>query len=161
MTKPHEKPVASCPKCGAPIGDTHPYAWCSNCGEKLPSEVIAKLPKIQAVEAARTAATAAAAATPIRPFRGSALSGWFIFFAILDFIAAAVGLLMAFTGSAGEVGTGVTLFAVGISGAFLFLALAKILDYLREAVFRLRNLEEFATPRPNQALQPTAPRSDA
>jgi GYF domain 2 len=30
---------------------------------------------------------------------------------------------------------------------FVFLALAAILDYLKEAVFRLHNLEEFATPR--------------
>jgi len=86
-------------------------------------------------------------AASVRPFRGSALSGWFIFFAVLDFIAATIGLLMAFMGSGSEVATGVTLFAVGISGGFLFLALAKILDYLGEAVFRLRNLEEFATPK--------------
>src|SRR5205085_15047 len=133
-----------------------------NCGEELPAEITAKLPKIQAARIADTAATAAAdGASPIRHFRGSALSGWFIFFAILDFIAAAIGLLMAFTGSANETGAGVTVFAVGISGAFLFLALAKILDYLGEAVFRLRNIEEFATPRPNQAMQRTAPRSDA
>ncbi len=170
MPKPHETPVASCPKCGAAISDAHPYTWCSKCGEKLPPQVTAKLPKIEAVQAAQAAAIAARADSSlgairtsrrIRPFRGLALSGWFIFFAIVDFIAAAIGLLMAFTGSASEQGTGVTLFAVGISGAFLFLALAKVLDYLGEAVFRLRNLEEYATPRPNQAMQRTAPRSDA
>jgi hypothetical protein len=54
---------------------------------------------------------------------------------------------MAFTGSGSEVATGVTLFGVGISGGFVFLALAAILNYLKEAVFRLRNLEEFATPK--------------
>jgi hypothetical protein len=86
-------------------------------------------------------------ASSIRPFRGSALSVWFMVFAVLDFIAAAIGLLMAFTGSGSEVPTGFTLFAVGISGAFVFLAIAKILDYFAEAVFRLRNLEEFARPK--------------
>ena len=81
----------------------------------------------------------------VREFRSPALSGWFIFLAVVDFLAAGVGLLMAFTGNSSEQSTGITMFVVGISGAFLFLALAKVLNYLAEAAFRLRNLEELAT----------------
>lgn len=39
MRKTHGTMVGECPKCNAPIGDKHPYAWCIDCGEGLPKEV--------------------------------------------------------------------------------------------------------------------------
>jgi hypothetical protein len=44
MAKPFGTPVAKCPKCELPIGEQHPYAWCSECGEPLPPEILYLLP---------------------------------------------------------------------------------------------------------------------
>lgn len=48
MASVYGTPVASCPKCGVAIGDSHPYAWCVACGEQLSAEVVAKIPPLEA-----------------------------------------------------------------------------------------------------------------
>lgn len=44
MTKPIGEVIAHCPKCGKPIGDQNPYAWCVECGTALTPEIKAKIP---------------------------------------------------------------------------------------------------------------------
>lgn len=44
--------VGKCPKCLEPINDMHSVAWCVDCGEPLPSELRASLPKLEGVVAA-------------------------------------------------------------------------------------------------------------
>ena len=36
--------IGHCLKCGKPIGDQNPYAWCIECGEPLKPEIKAKIP---------------------------------------------------------------------------------------------------------------------
>jgi uncharacterized protein YbjQ (UPF0145 family) len=36
--------VAHCPKCSAPIRDTHPYPWCPKCEKRLPENIKALIP---------------------------------------------------------------------------------------------------------------------
>lgn len=43
MAKPEGKVIANCSKCGKPVGEQHSYTWCSECGEPLTSETLAKL----------------------------------------------------------------------------------------------------------------------
>jgi hypothetical protein len=50
--------VASCPKCSTSISSNHAYAWCSKCGEPLPSTILARLPKIQSAHQPTTPPTA-------------------------------------------------------------------------------------------------------
>lgn len=61
LAKSHDRPVATCPKCGAVIGADHPYTWCIACGEQLPSGILATLPVVQATQAAGREAEAASA----------------------------------------------------------------------------------------------------
>src|SRR5262245_7719746 len=63
MIKPVGKTVATCPKCGAAIEQSHPYSWCSACGEQLPEAILARLPMVQSARAAARAAAVAAERT--------------------------------------------------------------------------------------------------
>ena len=55
---PSPTTIATCPNCGAAITDQHSYTWCQKCGEALPAEIVARLPKIQAMRAAAAASNA-------------------------------------------------------------------------------------------------------
>ncbi|MFL6262020.1 MAG: hypothetical protein ACJ76Y_20165 [Thermoanaerobaculia bacterium] len=63
MAEEISAPVATCPnpKCGKPIPRGHPYSWCAECGEELPAEIQARLPRLQ--ENVTRAANARAALT--------------------------------------------------------------------------------------------------
>lgn len=76
-------------------------------------------------------------------FRSSSLVAVFQFFAVLNFIAAGIGLLI---GLIGQSGAGWVVFASGIGSGFLLLGFATVIDSLQEMVVRLRNLERAATP---------------
>ena len=43
--------IANCPnpECGEPIRVDHPYTWCSECGEPLPEEIKAQLPRARSI----------------------------------------------------------------------------------------------------------------
>jgi hypothetical protein len=69
MTRPVGKTVATCPKCGAAIEDSHPYSWCVACGEQLPDAILARLPVVQSSRAATKAAVAAERAVAQIPSR--------------------------------------------------------------------------------------------
>jgi len=69
MIKPFGNAVSTCPKCGAPIGDSHPYSWCTACGEQLPEAILAHLPTVQAARAASKAAVAAERAAALQNVR--------------------------------------------------------------------------------------------
>jgi hypothetical protein len=62
MASVYGTPVASCPKCGAAIGDAQRYAWCVACGEQLPGGVVAEIPQLRA----KLAEQAAIGTGPIR-----------------------------------------------------------------------------------------------
>lgn len=55
--------VANCPnqRCQAPIGEDHPYSWCSECGERLPDAIQHQLSKLREVVAKGQAAREALA----------------------------------------------------------------------------------------------------
>jgi hypothetical protein len=53
--------VAQCPKCGKAIDETHEVHWCIKCGENLPPDILARLPKLAALAAAATGGSEAAA----------------------------------------------------------------------------------------------------
>jgi len=77
--------------------------------------------------------------------QSSSLVVVFRFFAVLDFIAGAWGILMVLNGAnSTESFTGIVLFASGVGGGFLLLGFAKVIECLHEMVFRLRNLERLA-----------------
>jgi hypothetical protein len=59
MKRASGKMVATCPKCGAAIEDSHPYSWCIACGEQLPEAILAHLPVVQSARAAAKLAAAA------------------------------------------------------------------------------------------------------
>ncbi|MBX3146261.1 MAG: hypothetical protein KF785_05780 [Gemmatimonadales bacterium] len=44
--------IAKCAGCSGSIDESSPYAWCIHCGEPLPDDVQAKLPKLVALRAA-------------------------------------------------------------------------------------------------------------
>src|SRR5438309_2480948 len=48
----------NCPKCGAVITDEHEYSWCDYCGEPLPSDLAARVPRVHAIRAWEEASTA-------------------------------------------------------------------------------------------------------
>ena len=41
--------IATCPKCKVPIFIVHDYSWCQECGDTLPDDIRAKLPKLQKI----------------------------------------------------------------------------------------------------------------
>jgi hypothetical protein len=61
-------PVATCPNpsCGKPIPRGNPYSWCAECGQELPAEIKARLPRLQENETRATAARAAL--TNVEPY---------------------------------------------------------------------------------------------
>lgn len=69
MAEEISAPVATCPnpQCGKPIPYGHPYAWCAECGQELPAEIQARLPRLQE-NAARAAATARTPLTRPEPY---------------------------------------------------------------------------------------------
>ena len=113
-------------------------------GDWKPLSQIARLsdpkPAPPAAPTTSSANTKPSAAQPPR-FQSSDLVGFFKFFAVLDFIAGGIGILMVFGGNASERVTGIILVASGIGGGFFLLGFAKIIECLHEMVFRLRNLE--------------------
>jgi hypothetical protein len=56
--------IGPCAKCGIIVSSDHPYTWCSECGEPLPSEITAKLSNTytSATSASATGSAAPAAA---------------------------------------------------------------------------------------------------
>jgi predicted nucleic-acid-binding Zn-ribbon protein len=50
--------IAICPNrdCKSPIPSSHPYTWCSECGERLPDDIQARLPCVQDVRRKAAAA---------------------------------------------------------------------------------------------------------
>jgi hypothetical protein len=52
------EPIASCPHCREPVRSDHPYAWCSKCGERLPEDVQAQLPRLREIAMKASAARA-------------------------------------------------------------------------------------------------------
>ncbi|HEY2294947.1 MAG TPA: hypothetical protein VGM86_29945 [Thermoanaerobaculia bacterium] len=68
MAEEISAPVATCPNpsCGKPIPRGHPYSWCAECGQELPAEIQARLPRLRENEA--RAATARAALTRGKPY---------------------------------------------------------------------------------------------
>lgn len=58
MGKPYGSHVTNCPKCNASIGDAHPYAWCSECGEPLGKDVLSQIPsQVAAAQASASMST--------------------------------------------------------------------------------------------------------
>jgi uncharacterized protein YbjQ (UPF0145 family) len=53
MANAGKQQVARCPspKCGKAIWIEHPYAWCQECGDPLPDDIKARLPKLESVTA--------------------------------------------------------------------------------------------------------------
>ena len=74
-------------------------------------------------------------------FKGSTLAVFFQVFAILDFLAAAFGILACIVGNSNERSVGVIAIVSGIGGGFMLLAFFKVIECLHEMVFRLRNIE--------------------
>jgi fatty acid desaturase len=75
-------------------------------------------------------------------FKKSAVAGWLTFFAVLDFIAAGLGLLLVFSNNAAENRVGWVLLPIGLSSGFVALAFAKIVNCLHESTYRLQNIEK-------------------
>ncbi|MFL6232352.1 MAG: hypothetical protein ACJ76N_04400 [Thermoanaerobaculia bacterium] len=69
MAEEISAPVATCPnpKCGKPIPRGHPYSWCAECGEELPAEIQARLPRLQE-NVARAANARAALTGKVEPY---------------------------------------------------------------------------------------------
>ena len=49
MAGPGRQQVAQCPnpKCAKPIWNDHPYDWCKECGDPLPDDIKAQIPKVR------------------------------------------------------------------------------------------------------------------
>ena len=84
--------------------------------------------------------------------QSSSLAGMFHFLAITNFIVGAICILMTsnvdvltlHVNSSIDRFTLIALFASCFGGGLTLLAIAKVIDYLHEIVFRLRNLEQMA-----------------
>ena len=76
------------------------------------------------------------------PLDGSIVAGFLIFFSVLDFLGAGLGILLWFGGNSAENQFGIVLLIGGISGGFVLLAFAKIIQCLHEAAYRLRNIQD-------------------
>jgi hypothetical protein len=72
----------------------------------------------------------------------SVLAGWFIAFAVLNFLAAGLGGVLLLSSNANDNHLGSILLPYGVTGAFIALAMAKIISCLHESVHRLRNIEK-------------------
>lgn len=55
MADQSSAPIGFCTKCNHPIPLDHPYAWCSECGERLPEELQARLPRLRKISEAAAA----------------------------------------------------------------------------------------------------------
>jgi len=62
-------------------------------------------------------------------------------FAVLDFLAAALGILLIFSPRSDERYIGWLLASLGIGGGVVLLAFAKIVECLHETVYRLRSIQ--------------------
>jgi DNA-directed RNA polymerase subunit RPC12/RpoP len=51
MKETARQEVGRCHHCGTPIWSDHPYAWCSECGERLPDDIKAAFPRAQSPRA--------------------------------------------------------------------------------------------------------------
>jgi hypothetical protein len=60
--------VATCPACGAAIGDEHPQVYCLKCAARLPSAILALIParRSEAVEEADTGLQEVVAVRPTK-----------------------------------------------------------------------------------------------
>ena len=71
----------------------------------------------------------------------SAIAGILIVFAILDFLAAILGIVLISSHLSGERQFGWLLVFAGFGGGVVLLAFAKIVECLHEAVYRLRSIQ--------------------
>ncbi len=73
--------------------------------------------------------------------KGSAVVGWFTAFAVIGFIAAALGLFDLFSSNPIDIQQGAVLLPAGISGGLFCLAVAKIIRCLHESSQRLLKID--------------------
>lgn len=86
MAQVYGAAIADCPNCDTPIGDQHPYTWCSKCGQPLPSDILSKLP----VSPEQRESAASRALAPLgSPF--AALSAYADTVAAIGWIVIAIG----------------------------------------------------------------------
>src|SRR5438874_90262 len=78
---------------------------------------------------------------PSTELQGSALASWFTAFAVISFIAAALGLFLLFSGNRIDNQQGAALLPAGLSGGLFCLAVGKIIRCLHEAAQRLQHIE--------------------
>ncbi len=84
---------------------------------------------------------AAQSKTDIQPLRGSTIAVWLNLLAVIDFLAAVLGVLLFFGGNSNESQFGWMLVVAGISGGLVLLAIAKIINCLHESAYRLRCIQ--------------------
>ena len=72
------------------------------------------------------------------------LVGIFTFLGACSIVAAVIGVLMLYSDKTLDQINGRLLIVNGLSGGLMLFALAKVLDFLNEMTFRIRNLEQMA-----------------
>jgi hypothetical protein len=68
MAKASAEVITHCPnsKCGKPIYSDHLYSWCIECGEPLPDNIQAQIPRLQESREGAASVTSSQPAPPER-----------------------------------------------------------------------------------------------
>jgi hypothetical protein len=131
-------PVATCPnpQCGKPIPYGHPYSWCAECGQELPAEIQARLPRLQE-NMARAANARAALAGKVEPYLADEAEAIARLYRRLVLLVGAQLLLGFFFNSLSVVARGSA--AVGILVLLAFPVVVAISIFIAITAYKLSN----------------------
>lgn len=126
MTTSSGTQVGACLKCGAIITDTYPHSWCSACGEPLPAEIAARLPRLQAILSAPKL-TAVTAAAPRESY--PALRFLANVYRVMAYIVLCIGIVLVFV--ALQTNNFLVIIGIALYAGFIFLLLLAGSELLR------------------------------